>query len=604
MRYEKDLIEEVLRQADIVKVISSYINVIKKGRSFVSICPFHDDKNPSMMISPEKQIFKCFVCGTGGNAISFVEKYEKISFEEATKKVAEIVGFHDDRLIKQAPKVYVDESLLPLYDCLTDLTTFYQYGLSTAEGQVARTYLESRNIPPVQIAKFKLGYSLNDGKSTVNYLEKKGYSLKTIENIGIALAKATGTSDNNAGRLVFPLCDINGQVVGYSARRLSENKEESKYVNSPETRVFHKGSLLYNLHNAKDSAKRDGYIYVLEGFMDVFALDRIGINSAVALMGTSLSKEQAMIFRRLNVEVRLCLDGDAPGQNAMMKILPILSEVGVQCRIVSHPKDDRDPDDVLQSDGEEALRKYISSLIDSNEFMLSYYENTHQLGTMEERKDVLRKFLPLITGLKSQFEVDNLIFKLANITRFEPEAIKELVKNAKNKKEAQGEQTADFNFVSTFHPERKTIRRLDMAEKEVLYQMLGNKEAIDFYENKIESFYDEIHRTIANFLIDYAQNHEKIDVNLVINELQMSDVQNKEPLINEVASLSLEIHHPTCTEQLLNDCKEVIDDEKIKFYEKDMLEKSLVGKSATEKARIINDFTKKKRQEELNKKKS
>jgi DNA primase len=326
--YDRDLIDKILASADIVTIISAYIPVTKKGRSYVALCPFHDDKNPSLNISKEKQIFKCFVCGTGGNAITFVEKYEKISFEEAVRKVADLINFHDERLEKQAYHAYVNPELTPLYACISDLEKYYQYALSIPEGKLASDYLAGRHISPDQISKYGLGYAPMDGAKTVQYLQAKGHSLKAIEDIGIALAKKEGTSDSNAGRLIFPLFDADGQVVGFSARKLKE-EQSPKYVNSPGTRIFDKGKLLFNYQNAKNTARHDGYVYVLEGFMDVMALDKAGIPSAVALMGTSLTNEQISLLRKLNCEVRLCLDGDAPGQAGMMKMITLLNRSGI-----------------------------------------------------------------------------------------------------------------------------------------------------------------------------------------------------------------------------------------------------------------------------------
>src|SRR5574344_139691 len=326
--YSQDLIDSLLKSSDIVTVISSYISVIKKGRSYVALCPFHDDKHPSLNISKEKQIFKCFSCGTGGNAITFIEKYEKISFDEAVRKLADLVGFHDPRLAKEAYKPAVNPTLEPLYKCINDLENYYKYGLSLEEGKRATDYLAARHIDQTQIARYGLGYAPMDGQKTVAFLQAKGHSLKSIEDIGIALAKASGTADSNAGRLIFPLANPDGQVVGFSARRLGE-EDTAKYVNSPETKIFQKSDILYNYHLAKATAHHDGYVYLLEGFMDVMALEKAGMPSAVALMGTNLSANQVNLLRRLNCEVRLCLDGDAAGQEGMMRMISRLNKAAL-----------------------------------------------------------------------------------------------------------------------------------------------------------------------------------------------------------------------------------------------------------------------------------
>ena len=593
MRYDSSLVDDILKQADVVNVISSYINVIRKGRNYVALCPFHDDKNPSMMISKEKQIFKCFVCGAGGNAISFVEKYEKIPFTEAIRKTAEIVGFHDVRLSKPLEHVQIDETITPLYECIEDLTTYYQFGLSTEEGSGAREYLAKRNIAPEQQERFRLGYAIKDGKGTISFLEQKGYSLKTIESIGVALAKANGTSDSNAGRLIFPIQDIDGKVIGYSARKLFDETEGPKYVNSPETKLFHKSSVLYNFHNAKLTAKHDGYIYVLEGFMDVFALDHIGIKSAIAIMGTALTKEQAMILRRLNVEIRLCLDGDSAGQMAMMRIMSVFDAAGIKYRLVSEPGNEKDPDEILQEDGEEKLRKYLNSLVDPFEFALNYYQHTNPLGSLEDRQKVVNHFLPMLIQINKGIDLDDRIYKLAKVTRFEPKAIAKFIEEARRQTSTITPQVANLPEME-FKPFRNDLRRLQNAERQLLYNMFQDKNAVDFYEQNVQFFYIEVYRHIALHIIDYLSKHEQLDVSLLINEISLKESANKDEIINEITSLNVKNLYPKATEEGLNEVRDVIKEETQNLYEKEALKKSLIGKTPREQARIIDDYNRRK----------
>ncbi|MFA5481246.1 MAG: DNA primase [Bacilli bacterium] len=593
MRYDNSLVEDILKQADIVNVVSSYINVIRKGRSFVALCPFHDDKNPSMMISKDKQIFKCFVCGTGGNAIGFVEKYEKIPFDQAIRKTAEIIGFHDVRLNKPLEHVEIDEAMVPLQECIEDLTNYYQFGLSTEEALIARTYLQNRHIDAEQQERFRLGYAIKDGKGTISFLEQKGYSLKTIEGIGIALARASGTSDTNAGRLVFPIQDADGKVIGFSSRKLTDDTEGPKYVNSPETKLFHKSSVLYNYHNAKATAKHDGYLYVLEGFMDVFALDKIGIKSAVAIMGTSLTKEQAMALRRLNVEIRLCLDGDKAGQMAMMKIMGIFDANNIKYRLVSVPGDERDPDDILQSEGSDKLLVYLNSLVDPFDFALNYYQNTNPLGSQDERLRVINHFLPMLTQLNPGIELDDRIFKLAKVTRFEPKSIGKFVDDAR-KQQTKSEVEQTILPELEFKPYKAELRRLQNAERQLLYNMFQDKNAVDFYEKNVQFFYIEVYRHIALHIIDYLSKHDGVDVSLLINEIASKDLANKDEIINEITSLNVKNLYPKATEGTLKEFHEVIKEETQKIYEDEHLQKSLIGKTPREQARIIADYNRRK----------
>lgn len=591
MPFDDSLITAVLDHADIVKVISSFIPVTKKGKNYIAKCPFHDDTNPSMSISPERKMFKCFVCGTGGSAITFVQKYLHISFPEAMRKVAEISGYSDERLQNvHASAKQVDPRKVPLYKCLHDLTLYYQYALNTPEGKDGLDYLLARHLDKTQQDKYHLGYAFQDGKATCQFLLDKGHSVKTIEDVGIATMSGGTYSDKNQGRVIFPICDMDGQVIGYSARRIKEGPE-SKYVNSPETLLFHKSSILYNYHIAKDKARIASCIYVCEGFMDVYALAKIGMDNAVALMGTALTQEHIAMLRLLNVEVRLCLDGDLPGQSAMMKASKLLVDAGLKCSIVDNQGSTEDPDEILNNEGPEALRVYLNNLLNRVDFALKYYKRSNPLKTNEQKKKLISEFVPVLLGITNQLDLDNYIHKLSSVTDYDVESIRDLLKRSRN---AQGEEKPEL-IMASFHPERKVLRRLELAEREFLYQMMQNANAVNFYENKIEGFYDETYRQIANFIVDYMQNHHDLVPVDILSSLENSDLENKEALINEMTSLYLEKNHPTeCDDKLLNSLLESISEEKDKIFEADTLEESLKGKSDTEQARILAGYNRRK----------
>ena len=583
-----DIANDIGQQVDIVDIISRYIKVTKKGRDFVALCPFHDDHHESMHISPEKKIFKCFSCNTSGNVFSFVKKYEKCSFYEAVKKVAELAGINDPRLEHVTEKrVEINPNLVPLYDCLEDLSKFYGYCINSAEGKIAKDYLHSRDITDEQIARYQLGYSLSDGTKTVNYLQSKNYSLKTIEDIGIAHARSVGTSDMNAGRLIFPIHDLNNRVIGFSARRLSDNKDEAKFINSPGTALYHKSNVLYNLYNAATEAKRSGYVYIVEGFMDVFALDSIGIPSVIALMGTSFTKEHVEILRRLNVEIRLCLDGDDPGQNAMMKTIPMLDKAGLKYRLVYQEGNILDPDEILRQKGSDALKQYVNTLVDSFTFVTNYYLRTNSLQSPEDRKKIVKHFMDLLVNEKDPFLYEDYVAKLARITKFEPHVIKKAVIAQRNK----GKLVDETNTELVFPRHQKQLKRLALAEKELLTQMLAHEEAIKFYTTRVESFVDNTYRAIADYLADYYDQHARIDINGLISSLENSTLTDKDDVINTVTELYDGINPKMAfKEKVLDDCLKVINEEKTKDFNKRTLDETLLGKSEEDKARIIQDY--------------
>ncbi len=585
---DQELINDIKNKADIVKVISSYINLEKKGKDYVGKCPFHDDHNPSMSVSPELQLFNCWVCGTKGTVFNFVQYYEKISFIEAVKKVAELIGYHDDRLVFNTPTKKKDEKLEPLYACLDDLTNYYQFSLSSVEGEEGYNYLKSRNLSDDIIQKFKIGYAIKDGFKIVKFLHSKGHSLKTIEDIGIGSLRGEEYFDKNEGRVIFPLADKEGQVIGFSARRLNDDEDTSKYINTAETPVFHKSEVLYNYHNAKVSALSDKYVYVLEGFMDVIALAKAGINSAVAIMGTALTNEHIELLKKLKAEVRLCLDSDYAGQKNTFKAAKMLTAANIDFRIVDARGSLKDPDVILNNDGAEALKAYLNNLYSFNDFLFHYYSDVEPLKSNESKKTVIKAFIPFLLSLNSGFDVNDYIAKLSRLTGYEIATIKEFY--LKNKK-ANSSNVEEV--MSSFHPERKALKKLVMAESEILHQMIHNDMAIDFYQNTIKGFYDEIYRNLANYVIEAYQEHSSPNnVSKVLTLIDANEPANKNELKNELIQLEQAIHPNECNEKLLNEYYVTIVKEKERMVDNDKINMSFEGKSESEKARILHEYNK------------
>lgn len=594
----RNLVDTILSQTDIVTVISAYIPVIKKGNGYAAICPFHDDHHPSMSISKEKQIFRCFTCGVGGNAISFVEQHEHIPFMAALRKVAEIMGIEDKRLNEGLYEEKKDPHITALYSCINDLNKFYQYALSTPEGERAREYLKKRSIDEEAIQKYQIGYALLDGKKTVEYLQRKGHSLKSIDEIGIAKISLNGSSDSNAGRVIFPLLDQKGQVVGFSARKLTSNDDAPKYVNSPETIIFKKGNLLYNYYHAKESAKRDGYIYLLEGFMDVIALNKAGINSAIALMGTALTSYQISLLRQLGVEIRLSLDGDNAGQEGMMKIISQLNKASLPFRIVSNPGDLRDPDDIYQDDGPERLREIMNNLVDSFSFQLNYYTNVKHLDSPTDKNKVMHYFIPQLRAMKPGIDRENTIIKLAKATGYEKEAIRDEINKANigEKTEEEIEYTAEFDEQS-LNPDKRFKKRLWKAERETLFYMLYYPEAIDFYKKNIDNFTNKAFNELANYILDYSENRDNnISLPLLIGDIETSEENDKDGLLLTLNEVANDTYHPSCSIKQLKNCAKAIGEEKNKIYEKQKLKEELTSNSLDEQKKILEAYAQKRRE--------
>ena len=424
-----ELVQYVKDKADIVAVIGHYLKLTKKGADYVAICPFHDDTKPSLSISPTKKIFKCFVCGTGGNCITFVQKYEHVSFMQAVKKVCNICNIDVpglDEVVKVKPKENQD-----LLDAINNLTGFYHFSLRQKDGEEARSYLEKRNMNDDVINHFKIGYAPLDNTRSIKVLrERFNCSVETLEKAGILANSGSGFYDRYRDRIMFPLENTKGDIVGFSGRIYKDSdKGESKYVNSPETPIFQKSTILYNFRNAKDSVRKDGYLYVLEGFMDVIACYKAGINSAVALMGTALTEAHIALFKELGVEIRLCLDSDNAGQNAMYSTLKLFGKAKLKYKIVRKFTGAKDADEYLNAFGTDGLIDALNSLAEPIEFEAKYLVDNGKLNTLEAKDDYLQTRLIAFSRYKQLVRKD-LISRLADILSINKDDLESMVDRA------------------------------------------------------------------------------------------------------------------------------------------------------------------------------
>ena len=581
MNFDRQLIDDLLKKADITNIVSRYIPVTKKGRNFVALCPFHDDKNPSLSISPDKQIFKCFVCGTGGSAITFVQNYEKISFPQAVKKVADWVGYSDPRLMVNDQAIQRDEKLEPFFKCLEDLLEYYHFGLASEEGKLARDYLLQRGLDQPVLETFKIGYALKDGSTTIQYLIKRGHLRNVIESLGIT-ASSNQQVDRLSGRIIFPIHNRDGRVVGFSGRLLENIDGQAKYVNSTDSPIFTKGQILYNYHQVKLSSKRSGFVYLLEGFMDVIALHRANIPQAIALMGTAVTNQHIKLLQSLGVEIRICLDQDQAGQVAMMKMIQPLSKANVSFRFVIADKETRDADEILLSDGEKGLQNYLQQLVPKMDFSFHFYQKVMPLTSTEQRVAFINRMLPLI-AISPELEQIDYLKRLGQLTNY---ALKDLQSSLKSI------QTQQQDYFEEYRPEIKVLNRLKRAEKAILFNMFQSQDAIDLYQAEVKFFHDDIYRQIANYFMEVYQS-DPPDHQSLINHISLIGGKDQQKIINTIAELMSEKNLPKADKQQLLDYLKALNEERDKLVKTHQLNVSIAGKSAPEQARIIKELHKK-----------
>ena len=337
-------INEIRNSVDIVKIIGEFIPLTKKGRNFFGLCPFHDDHNPSMSVSTEKQIYKCFSCGASGNVINFIMDYEHKSFSEAIIYLADKAGIKITKDIYQPKKQEKHEPLYQIYDIATK---YYQNNINTSSGSKAKEYLKKRKIDDEIIKEFQIGLSLNKIDDLTKLLLKKGFTEKELVNGGITNKTDSGFQDVFINRIIFPLWDVTGRVIGYSGRIYTDS-DMAKYINTKETDIFRKGMLLYNYHRAKDSTRKEKFVILMEGFMDVIRCYSVGIQNVIAIMGTSITNDQINLIRKLSPNVYLCFDNDDAGQAATLAIGNELEKVGIEPKIIKL-SNDLDPTIIFKS---------------------------------------------------------------------------------------------------------------------------------------------------------------------------------------------------------------------------------------------------------------
>ena len=538
----QEVIKDILNKADIVQVISAYINVIKKGNGYVSVCPFHDDHNPSMQINPKLQIFRCFSCGTGGNVFTFVEKYEHVGFLDAVKKVAEIINYSSPLL--QVQERIIDDKTKSLLKVNLDASNFYHYVLSTNAGIKGKEYFSKRNISQDMIDYFSLGFAPENGQFTIKQLRSKDNEVNVLEEVGILIHEGSEFTDRFKNRVIFTLFNEYGEVIGFSGRRIEDN-DEAKYVNSPASKIFNKSNVLYNYQNAKNEALKENCCYVVEGFMDVFSLYRCNIKSVVALMGTAFTSLHAKQLKKLNVELRLCLDGDEAGQHGILKMLPILDEAKINYKIVNYNGDKRDPDEIFNQDGETKLKEIANNLILKNEFIIQYFLNKNNLNTIDGKRNFVNEISKYIY-FTDPLEKEAFTKEIASITGFNYNSLAKLFKSENNE-----ELFVDFT-ISKQKVIQKKYDAKQRIERQLIHYVLNNPDS--FYlisQSDVFPFVDDIYLKIFSYLEEIRQDNTNYNLNDVISLIQ--SMNENQMLVDEVIKINEE-KYPPCENEIINEC--------------------------------------------------
>ena len=486
----KPSFEEILdiqRKADIANIIRDYIPLTKRGKNYFGICPFHDDHNPSMSVSPEKQMYKCFVCGQAGNVFNFVKDFKHINYYEAVKEVANKVGISID-IDTYKPKE--DIKFKDQYEIYDIANKFYQNNLNTSLGKIARNYLTTRSIDDEIIKKFQIGLSFSDNKLT-KLLSSKGYSDNLLVKSGIAVRSGNNVFDIYRDRIMFPLWDTNGKTIGFSGR-IYEGNDQSKYINTMETDIFKKGSLLYNYENARKSVLEKDEIIICEGFMDVIRLYTIGIENVVASMGTAITKEQVNLIRKLTNNVILMFDGDKAGLKATNSFIEVAKDIDFNIKIV-RLEEDLDPDDYILKKGKDNMMNHLSKPMTVFDFSLINIKNNYDFNNAEDVSKFIKEISERLSNIDDDIVRNIEIKKIAKLTDVDIDLIKSNVHV--KEKEKISNKPIPVRIV------KPRDNKYDKASKMILFNMIRHSNLILYYFNNLSYLPDEKDRKLASEIV-------------------------------------------------------------------------------------------------------
>lgn len=489
VKISDELIHKIKDSNDIVDTIGSYLPLTQKGKNFFAVCPFHDDHSPSMSISKEKQIFKCFVCGHTGNSISFVQDYLGISFVEALEVLAK--NAHID--LKLDKKENVNSPYKDMYSLYNIALSYYKNNLNSKEGEEAREYLEKRKLDKDTINYFDIGLSLSGGLS-------EGLSKKYSENLLEEAGLSNNGKDVFINRIMFTIKDNEGNPAGFSGRKYDDS-DVPKYVNSKETPIFKKGNILYNYYNAKNDIKKKKEIIISEGFMEVIRCHTIGIDNVVALMGTSFTKDHLAVIKKDKVDVVLNLDQDEAGKIATIQIGKLLMKEGISPTVIIFSKY-KDADELIVYEGAEAFINAYEKRVNFIDFELDYLKKNKDLSDSVSLAEYIKESIEAINAVDDDILREIKVKELSDKYGIDSNLIKSKItnNNVTIKKEVKNVPVKKIKY-----------DKYAISEIRILYLMMNYPELIDYYENYLGYLNDVNRKKLADAIVFYKEEHKTFD---------------------------------------------------------------------------------------------
>lgn len=540
-------IDEIKNRLDIVEVIEGYIKLRKAGKDYKALCPFHKEKNPSFFVSPSKQIWHCFSCNFGGDIFTFVQKIEGVEFPEALRILAKKAGVI---LKREDPQIRSQRNVL--FEACEEAADFFQKELG--KNKAVQDYLQSRGLKPETIEEFKIGYASNAWDSLINHLTEIGYKVADIEKAGLIIQKEDNKSryyDRFRDRIMFPLQDLNGQIVGFTGRIFGPEKENvGKYVNTPETMIYNKSRLIYGLDKAKIEIRKKDQCIAVEGQMDLIMVYQAGYKNAVAVSGTALTFDHLQVLKRYTENLIFAFDADTGGEGATKRAIALAQQFEFNIKVAILPNDDKDPAEIIKQNPE----KWQKILESSKPVMEFYFENTLNKYpkdlNVDHKREIAKELLFPIKNIVNVVEQAHWLQVLASKLKVEEKSLVEAMRRIKSRE--KGEEIPSEQFSERHRMKEleeillglalKYPEHLEYLNKNFYESLLNTEELKKFFKTlkskKIQSAQDKF---LADYLIFKAE-HLNIEEDDVLKEMDFCIKELKTNYLKEeLAKVSLDM---------------------------------------------------------------
>lgn len=568
-RIPENILDDILSRVDIVEVISGYIPLKRSGRNFRALCPFHHEKTPSFMVSPDRQIYHCFGCSAGGNAFGFLMEYERMEFPEAVEILAKKAGVVLPEIQKEDAKTV--SLFTQLYKINELAANFYEGMLNSAAGSQAKNYLLRRGIKEETIKSLKLGCTPDKWDVLISHLRAKGVSLSLMEKAGLILSKeGGGYYDRFRNRIIFPIFDIKSRVLGFGARVLDDTSP--KYINSPETPIYIKGRNLYGLNLAKDAIRDADFVVIVEGYLDFILPFQEGLKNIVASLGTALTSEQARLLKRYTHNVVMIYDADKAGELATLRTLDIFIEEGMNVKVVSLPQG-YDPDLCVRKNGIENFKQRIGEAQSLFDYKLKVLKSRYNAKEIEGKAKIASEMLPTINKFKNAVLKSEYLKQLSQDLDLKEDALLQELKKVKDERVYPDLGAVTVKKKTEINPTEKLLVKLLLEETELIHSIRERLEPADFQDERISR--------IVSLMFDLLEQGKTLEPNKLMNYLEGEEMLQ---IISE-STFSPEVGLED-KEKIVDDCIQRLKNQRLKFKRQQLHEEIKAAQHSGDEERL------------------